>query len=67
METSYCIKCQRPLTLDEIGLHKKLYNRASTTFMCIDCSSAYLDVPVDMLQKKIAQFKAAGCTYFPKE
>ena len=31
-----CKQCGRILTKDEIGLHKKLYNRGATSYFCID-------------------------------
>ena len=40
---SKCKQCGRILTKDEIGLHKKLYNRGAASYFCIDCSSQYLD------------------------
>ena len=58
---SKCKQCGRILTKDEIGLHKKLYNRGAASYFC---SSQYLDVPVTLLQKKIEEFKAMGCTLF---
>ena len=64
MSDSVCKQCGRILTKDEIGLHKKLYNRAASSYFCIDCSSRYLEVPVAMLEKKIEEFKAMGCTLF---
>ena len=54
---SKCKQCGRILTKDEIGLHKKLYNRGATSYFCIDCSSQYLEVPVPLLQKKIEEAK----------
>lgn len=62
--TGQCLKCKRELTPDEIGLHKKLVNRGASEYMCIDCLSRYLDVPVTMLYEKIEQFKKMGCTLF---
>jgi len=59
-----CMKCGRELSADEIGLHKKLFNRAAKEFMCIRCCSQYLDVPEDILLKKIKEFKAMGCVLF---
>ena len=59
-----CKQCSRILTKDEIGLHKKLYNRGASSYFCIDCSSRYLEVSVPLLQKKIEEFKAMGCTLF---
>ncbi len=59
-----CIKCGRKLTYDEIGLHRKLFNRAAEKYMCIDCCSDYLEVPVSLLKDKISYFKEIGCTLF---
>ena len=61
---SKCKQCGRILTKDEIGLHKKLYNRAAESFMCIRCSSEYLEVTQEMLIAKIEEFKKMGCTLF---
>ena len=52
-----CKECGRTLTKDEIALHKKIYNRDAEEFFCIDCSSRYLDVSVDLLRQKIVEFK----------
>lgn len=52
------------ISSDEIALHKKLYNRAAESFMCIRCSSAYLEVTQEMLTAKIEEFKKMGCTLF---
>lgn len=59
-----CIKCGKELTKDEMGLHKKLFNRAVESFMCIDCCAAYLNVQQKILKTKINEFKAMGCTLF---
>ena len=50
---AHCKECGRSLTKDEIALHKKIYNRGAEEFFCIDCSSRYLNVPVELLQEKI--------------
>ncbi len=62
--TKFCIRCGAALSSDEIALHKKLYNRAAESFMCIRCSSAYLEVTQEMLTAKIEEFKKMGCTLF---
>ncbi|MFQ9393064.1 MAG: hypothetical protein ACLR2E_01075 [Lachnospiraceae bacterium] len=43
---------------------QKIYNRGAEEFFCIDCSSRYLDVSVDLLRQKIVEFKKMGCTLF---
>lgn len=62
--SSFCCSCGKPLSHDEIALHKKLYNRGSEAFFCLQCSSGYLEVSVEMLQQKIREFKSMGCTLF---
>lgn len=59
-----CNKCGKPLEKDEIALHRKLFNRGATSFMCIDCIGGYLDVPRETLERKIEEFKKMGCTLF---
>lgn len=59
-----CIKCEKTLTNNDIGLHKKLVNRGATDFMCISCLSEYFKIPVSTLERKIEEFKKMGCTLF---
>jgi len=59
-----CMKCNKELVADEIGLHKKLFNRGATSFMCVQCVAAYFDVSQELLQNKIEEFRASGCTLF---
>ena len=59
-----CQKCGKELSKDEIGLHKKLFNRAADSFLCISCSAAYFGVSVALLEKKVQQFKEMGCVLF---
>lgn len=61
---SVCKQCGKPLSPDEIGLHKKLVNRGATDYWCIDCLSAHFKVSVPLLKQKIIQFKKDGCTLF---
>lgn len=63
-EARFCKNCKRKLTGDEIGLHKKLFNRGADSFFCIDCCAEYFQVSVETLEKKIRQFKDMGCTLF---
>ena len=59
-----CIRCGAPLTRDEIGLHKKLVNRGSTSFCCIHCLSEEFKIPEDKLRDLIEQYRRTGCSLF---
>lgn len=61
-----CRQCGKALTQDEIGLHRKLFNRAADTFLCISCSADYFGVSTGLLEQKIRQFKEMGCTLFDR-
>ena len=58
------LKCQKPLSKDEIGLHKKLINRACTEFMCMDCLAEHFSVSKELLIQKLSEFKSQGCLLF---
>lgn len=59
-----CMKCGKALSGNDVGLTKKLINRGSTEFMCIDCLAEKFNCSRELLEKKIEQFKASGCTLF---
>lgn len=59
-----CIRCGSPLTKNEIGLTKKLINRGTTEYLCYGCMAAHFAVTVDVLKKKVAEFREMGCTLF---
>ena len=59
-----CFLCNKNLTLDEIGLHKKLINKGSSEFMCIYCLGAHFNIKEDILTEKIEYFKKTKCTLF---
>ena len=62
--SEYCKNCGRRLTFDEIGLHKKLCGKGSTSFLCITCLSEHFKVSEAMLYEKIEQLRAMGCGLF---
>ncbi len=63
-----CMKCRRELTVDEIGLHKKMINRGATEYMCITCLAEFYHCEEALLEKKIEQFREWGCMLFaPKK
>lgn len=59
-----CMRCGATLSLDEIGLHKKLVNRGSTTFCCIHCLSKEFKVSEAELRDLIERYRRAGCSLF---
>ena len=58
------MRCGRPLSRDEIGLHKKMINRGATTYMCLSCLAAYFDVGEQKLKDQIEVFRKSGCLLF---
>lgn len=64
-EIKACYVCgETPLSRDEIGLTKKLIDKSSKTFYCLDCLADYLEVTTEELKNKIEEFKEEGCTLF---
>ncbi len=61
---SNCKKCGKELSGNDIGLTKKIINRGSTEFLCIDCIAEKFDCTKELLEEKIRQFKESGCTLF---
>ncbi len=61
---SNCKKCGKELSGNDIGLTKKLINRGSTEFLCINCIAEKFDCSKELLEEKITQFKESGCTLF---
>lgn len=67
MKISLCRKCCSPLTPDEIAMTKKLINRGTEVFYCLDCLAQAFDVERADLERKILEFKEGGCTLFQQE
>ena len=64
-ETKTCYVCgKESLSKDEIGLTKKLIDKKTMNFYCIDCLAEYLEVTTEELLDKIEEFKEEGCTLF---
>lgn len=61
---SECKNCKKMLTPNEIGLTKKLINRGSTEFYCMDCLADIFKCDKALLEKKIEQFRKQGCVLF---
>ena len=64
-EIKTCYVCGKEnLSKDEIGLTKKLIDKKTMNFYCIDCLAEYLEVTTEELLDKIEEFKEEGCTLF---
>lgn len=62
-----CEKCNKALCADEIALFRKIFNRAATSFWCLDCQAKYVDSTREKLQKVIDYYHETGiCTLFAK-
>lgn len=61
-----CQYCHKELSLDEIGLSKKLFEPETKQkkFTCLYCMAEILEISVEDLLAKIEEFKAAGCKLF---
>jgi biotin operon repressor len=62
MET--CKECQKPLLRDEIAIYRRLIHREAEEYLCKECLAAFLGVPTEIIEKRIAYFKKIGCTLF---
>ncbi|MBP3818284.1 MAG: hypothetical protein J6H31_08250 [Butyrivibrio sp.] len=56
--------CKENLSIDEIGVNKKLLGESVSEYYCMDCLAEYLEVSVEDLEDKIEEFKEQGCTLF---
>ena len=60
-----CARCGGPLGRDDVGLFRKLVFRgAETGFLCKACLAEDFRCDTALLDKKIRQFRAAGCLLF---
>lgn len=62
-----CKNCSKELSNDEIGMTKKLINRASSEFYCMDCLAQIFKCDRQLLEKKLQQFRAMGCALFSQK
>lgn len=60
-----CVACgSMKLSIDVIGINKKLLGSNINYIYCIDCLANYLEVTVEELLEKIEEFKEEGCIFF---
>jgi len=61
-----CRNCGRSLSVDEIGLYKKMVNRGATSYLCITCLAEHFNCSEYDLRERIEYFRKMGCTLFPQ-
>ena len=59
-----CCRCDKPVSVNVIGLNKRLLGRHIDRFMCLDCLAAFFHTTPDALQAKIDAFRDDGCSLF---
>lgn len=65
MEKKCCYICgKEALSKNEIGLTKKLLDKDSMRFYCLDCLAEYLEIDTEFLLARIEEFKEQGCALF---
>lgn len=62
-----CFKCNKDITSDEAALTKKLINRGTEKYFCLECLSEHFKVRKEALEEKIEYLKKSGCTLFSKD
>lgn len=65
MDKRNCYVCgKEDINKNEIGLSKKLLDKNTKYFYCLDCLAQYLEVGIEFLLEKVEEFKEQGCTLF---
>ena len=59
-----CCRCDKPVSVNVIGLNKRLLGRHISRFMCLDCLATFFHTTPDALQAKIEAFRDDGCPLF---
>ncbi len=59
-----CCDCKKPLSKDEVALNRKMIDKNTKEFRCLECLSEQFGCEVGDLQIKIDEFKEQGCTLF---
>ena len=60
-----CYICgKESLSINEIGLTKKLLDRDSRHFYCLVCLAEHLEVDTEFLLDRVEEYKEQGCIFF---
>ena len=63
-QNAECCLCEKSVSADEIAMTRRLVRKTADEFFCMGCLSERLGISVPDLEKKMAYFKAIGCTLF---
>lgn len=61
---SLCQYCQSKLSTNEIGISLRLLGRDGRKLLCRQCLAGEFKVDVQIIDKKIQQYKEQGCPLF---
>ena len=61
---TYCIKCSKLLTNDDIGFHRKVVNSGAKECMGIEGLGDHFGISVERAHEMIEHFRQSGCTLF---
>ena len=65
MDNKNCYVCnKKAISKNEVGLTKKLLNKNTKCFYCLDCLAEYLEVDTEFLIVKVEEFKEQRCELF---
>jgi len=60
-----CAFCEKEnLSVNIIGLNKKIIHRQIERMLCLTCMAAYFETTEEELRDKIEEFKTQGCSLF---
>ncbi len=62
--THMCKKCGVELCRDEIAVYMRMVDRRAKEFLCKPCLAGFYGCSVEVIDKKINQFKKNGCVLF---
>ena len=63
-----CRHCGKTLVSDEIAVYKKMDCREPNDFLCKDCLADNFKCDIEIIDRKINQFKQMGCLlFFPEK
>lgn len=59
-----CQRCAKTLSTNEIGISMRFLGRDGKNLFCRECLAKELKISVELVDKKIEQFRQMGCPLF---